>query len=197
MNILKLRTQKTQKIATAGLLAFGSIFFIACSSDDDKVPEIINEEEVITTMKVTLTPENRGETIVFSYQDLDGDGSNEAVVQTENLAVNTRYDASILLLNETVEPMENITLEVEEEGEEHQFFYNNDAGMTTTYADMDANGNPIGVDFVLHTSGANSGSLTVVLRHEPNKNAEGVNEGNIENAGGETDILVTFDIVVQ
>jgi hypothetical protein len=30
----------------------------------------------------------------------------------------------------------------------------------------------------------------------PNKNASGVVEGNIANAGGETDIEVNFDIVV-
>lgn len=38
---------------------------------------------------------------------------------------------------------------------------------------------------------ASSGGLTFTLRHEPNKPNTG-----LENAGGETDIEVTFDIVV-
>ncbi|HBK71516.1 MAG TPA: type 1 periplasmic binding fold superfamily protein, partial [Flavobacteriaceae bacterium] len=36
-----------------------------------------------------------------------------------------------------------------------------------------------------------------ILRHEPNKSASGVSDGDITNAGGETDIEVIFNITVQ
>ena len=42
-----------------------------------------------------------------------------------------------------------------------------------------------------------SGTITVTLRHEPNKDAAGVSSGDIANAGGETDIEVTFNVEIQ
>jgi len=40
------------------------------------------------------------------------------------------------------------------------------------------------------------GGLRITLRHEPNKTAAGVQNGDITNAGGETDIEVTFTFEV-
>ena len=51
--------------------------------------------------------------------------------------------------------------------------------------------------FTLTTGDAASGNITIILRHEPVKDAEGVSDGDITNAGGETDISVTFPVVVQ
>jgi hypothetical protein len=39
--------------------------------------------------------------------------------------------------------------------------------------------------------------LKITLRHEPNKKASGVVGGSITNAGGETDIEVSFDVEVK
>lgn len=197
MNNLKLENMNSLKtIKKISLMVLCGVSLMACSSDDD-IPEVINQEELITTVKITLVPENNGENVELSYQDLDGDGSNEAVIETEALQANTVYAGTIQLLNETVDPIEDITLEVAEEGDEHQFFYSNEANLTVSYTDEDANGNPIGITFLLETSTAKNGSLTVVLRHEPNKNAPGVSDGNIENAGGETDIHASFPITVE
>ena len=41
------------------------------------------------------------------------------------------------------------------------------------------------------------GSITVILKHKPMKTAANVSNGDISNAGGETDIEVTFPIDVQ
>jgi hypothetical protein len=102
------------------------------------------------------------------------------------------------MLNETVTPPENITEEVEEEGEEHQFFFQvSTAELDITYDDQDANGLPIGIDTNAITAGAGTGSLIITLRHEPNKTADGVSDGQIANAGGETDIEVTFEVVIE
>ena len=62
---------------------------------------------------------------------------------------------------------------------------------------MDEDGNPIGVQFTLATTTAASGSLTITLRHEPMKTASGVRNGDITNAGGETDVQAVFPITVQ
>ncbi len=57
---------------------------------------------------------------------------------------------------------------------------------------MDGNGNPVGLTFNLTTGDATTGSVTIILRHEPMKDASGVSDGDITNAGGETDISVTI-----
>ena len=101
-------------------------------------------------------------------------------------------------MNETETPAENITLEVEEEGDEHQFFYTfSNSIATVAYTDQDKNGRPIGITFNVTTTSAGIGNLTVTLRHEPNKTAAGVAAGNITNAGGETDVEVDFSLTVN
>ena len=62
---------------------------------------------------------------------------------------------------------------------------------------MDGNGDPVGLMTQLMTGSAGTGQLTILLRHEPDKSAMGVAQGDPTNAGGETDINVVFDIVVE
>tara|TARA_B100001063_G_scaffold179816_1_gene168947 strand:- start:374 stop:919 length:546 start_codon:yes stop_codon:yes gene_type:complete len=174
-------------------LLASTLIFASCSDDDDNTPEPVNEEEVITTLTVTL--ESGSDTVVMQYQDLDGDGPDAATVTVSgSLSNNTTYAGSIVLLNETESPAENITEEVEEEDDEHQFFYTVGAGLDvdTEYSNFDGDGNPLGTMFVLNTGIPSSGGLTFTLRHEPNKPNTG-----LENAGGSTDIEVTFDVTVE
>ncbi|MEN8857500.1 MAG: type 1 periplasmic binding fold superfamily protein [Flavobacteriaceae bacterium] len=183
------------KLVHLSFIAFAAV--LSCNDNDD--PIIINEEEVITTVTATLTPVGGGTIITLQSRDLDGDGPNDPVITISgNLAPNTTYSGAIEVLNETVTPAENITEEVEEEGDEHQFFFTpTNNVVTVAYADMDINGDPIGIEFTLRTTNASSGNLTVTLIHEPNKNAAGVSSGDITNAGGETDAEATFAIGVQ
>ena len=92
----------------------------------------------------------------------------------------------------------DITAEILEEDEDHQFFFKtNIAGLTVAYSDQDEDGNPVGLQSTATTTGTGNGTVTVILRHEPNKSATGVVNGDITNAGGETDIEVTFNVTVQ
>ena len=108
------------------------------------------------------------------------------------------YTGTVSFLNELEDPAEDITVEVLEEGAEHQVFYQltNSLG-SITYTDMDANGDPIGLNFVLTTNDAGNGVMSVILKHEPNKAADGVSTGDITNAGGETDVEVNFSVTVE
>ena len=174
-------------------LLASTLIFASCSDDDDNAPDPVNEEEVITTLTVTL--DSGSDTVVMQYQDLDGDGPDAATVTVSgSLNANTVYDGSIVLLNETESPAENVTEEIEEEDDEHQFFYTVGSGLdvATDYANFDGDGNPLGTLFVLNVGSASSGGLTFTLRHEPNKPNTG-----LENAGGSTDIEVTFDVTVE
>tara|TARA_B100001287_G_scaffold195160_1_gene165116 strand:- start:191 stop:739 length:549 start_codon:yes stop_codon:yes gene_type:complete len=166
--------------------------FTSCTDDSDPV----NEEEVITTMTVTLTPDNGGTNVVLETRDLDGDTGEDPVVTVTGgpLTSGTIYSGSIVLLNETEDPAENVTEEIEEEDDEHQFFFVVGSGLdvTTSYNDEDDNGNPVGLSFTLTAGSASSGDFTVTLRHAPTKPNTGIND-----AGGETDIEETFPIIVQ
>jgi len=181
------------------LLSF-VLVFVSCKKDDPlvpTVPTIPNEEEVITTVNYTLTATN-GDVVLFSFKDVDGDGGNAPVIVNGELDTNTTYTGVVELLNETVSPADNITEEVKEEGDEHQVFYQfSNADLSTTYTDTDANGKPIGVATQLITKGTTSSTLTITLRHTPDKSATGVADGAIANAGGETDIEVTFNLDVK
>ncbi len=174
-------------------LATASLFLASCS-DDDNGP--VNEEEVITTVITTLT--NGSTTITLTSRDLDGDGPNAPVVTVSgDLTANTVYNGEITFLNETVTPADNITAEVEEEGEEHQIFYQIPSALGTIgYTDFDVNAKPVGLTFTYTTGNAGTGNLTVTLRHLPNKSAAGVAAGDITNAGGATDAQVTYPIVI-
>ncbi len=173
---------------------FATVLFASCSNDDD-APAPVNEEEVITTLKVTLTPTGGGTPITMETRDLDGDGPNPPVVAvSQNLATGVTYNGAIILQNETVSPPENITEEVEEESLDHQFFYTSGDGLdvTTEYSNFDTNENPLGTEFTLTAGEVSSGTLTFTLRHEPTKPNTGLND-----AGGETDFTTTFNVEVQ
>ena len=172
------------------------LFYTSCKTPED--PIIPNEEEVITTLNFTLTPVGGVNPVVFSFQDLDGDGGNAPVVTGGTLAANTNYTGVIELLNELETPVGNITEDVLAEADEHQFFFQTTQGeVSIAYDDMDTNNNPLGLSTIVSTSGPSTGTITVILRHKPNKTATGVPDGDITNAGGETDIKVTFNVDIQ
>lgn len=179
------------------ILLLSAIIFSACSDDDN--PDPVHEEEVITTLTATLVPIGGGTTVTLQTRDLDGDGPNAPVITVSGpLAANTTYNGSLELLNETENPAESINEEIEEEDDEHQFFYQATNNIATfTYSDSDGDGNPIGLEFQLTTLATGTGDITITLRHEPNKDAPGVSDGSIANAGGETDIQATFSVTVQ
>ena len=167
--------------------------FISCSNDDDN-PEIVNEEEIITTMNISLVATGQAN-ILLQSRDLDGDGPNAPDISVSgNLTANTTYTGTIELLNETETPAEDITEEVDEESDEHQFFYTTSGALSAVeYTDQDTNGNPVGINFNLTTGAAGNGVLQVTLRHEPKK----PNDGTLADAGGETDIAQSFSVVVE
>ncbi len=186
--------QKIQSLVLLFGLAMLPFVFTSCEKD----PEPPIEEEVITTLTYTLTPTGGGNAVIFRFQDLDGDGGNAGTITNGTLAANTTYTGSMELLNESETPAEDVTEEINEEDEEHQFFFQvTTPDVTIGYADVDGNNNPVGLATTVTTGAAASGTMTVILRHEPNKDASGVSDGDITNAGGETDIEVTFTLDVQ
>ena len=93
----KLKTMKTMK--RCSMYALLAIAMVGCSDDD--TPVVINQEEVITTVVLTLTPQS-GNQVVLTTLDLDGDGPNEPVTTVVgSFAENTQYQGAVRFLNET------------------------------------------------------------------------------------------------
>lgn len=175
-----------------------SLFALTLGSCEKKDPIIPNEEEVITTLVYTLTPNNGGLPVIFSFSDPDGDGGDAPVLTNGTLQANMLYTGELTLFNETAKPTESVHTEVLAEGLEHQVFFENTlTNATIRYTDQDTDGNALGLMTELETRGAEQGTLTIILKHNPDKTATGVAIDNAAPAGGETDIEVQFNVGIQ
>jgi hypothetical protein len=163
--------------------------FSACKDDDPK-PE--NPEELITTLKLTFTDSaNTANNFTVTFADPDGPGGNTPTTYDSiALQTNKTYLVSVQLLNESVSPAEDITLEVEEEKDEHLFGYTTSTNVAITTTDFDSNNIPVGIQTKWKTTSASVGNTTVVLKHQP-----GIKTGDI--ALGETDVEVVFYTAIQ
>lgn len=168
------------------------VMAIMSSCKEEEIPDPTNEEELITTLQLTFENDVTGEIDTFSFRDLDGPGGASPVqFDTIRLAAGTMYHVYAYLLNESVSPSEDIGVEVEEEGADHQMFYTvAGADISFTYEDADTNGNPIGLHMMATTGAASGGTVTVTLKHQP-----GIKDGNI--ATGETDVEVAFETEIN
>ncbi len=187
-----------------------SLTFVWTScSKDDPVPEV--DQEVITDLTVTFTEvDEEGNTIGTSMDFTASAGEGIAlggeidVDLITGLESGKTYLMEISAYNSIAD--EDVTEEILEHDEEHQFYFlgsafvGNDAFMSYTYDDQDGNGNPIGLSgfaTVDNSSGANSGEIRIILRHDSDKNMENADNPHWENyaqAGGESDLDVTFDV---
>lgn len=177
---------------TLAIIGLFSIAIIYAGCKDPEVPDVVNEEELITTVLLTFENEMSGEVDTFAFRDLDGAGGNAPTeFDTLRLIAGTEYHVHVYLLNESVSPAEDITVEVEEEAVDHQMFYEVDgADITFTYEDTDANGLPIGLHMMAVSGVAGDGTVTVTLKHQP-----GIKDGNITT--GEADVEITFVAEVE
>ncbi|MCL6258185.1 hypothetical protein M3O96_03750 [Aquiflexum sp. TKW24L] len=183
-----------------------SVLFSSCKSDD---PEPENEGEVITDVTLKFTELNAagapiGTPLEFKATDPAGlELGNRPTIATITLARGKSYLMEISLFN-SIEN-EDITEEIREEKEEHQFYFlgsafTGTAILTYTYGDEDIDGNPVGLRGIVQTIGFNNAQMRVVLRHDLNKNFAGANNPNWANfvqAGGETDLDITFPVILN
>jgi hypothetical protein len=197
LNPIKIKTMKKQIFKTA-LAAVLVTSLVSCGDDDS--PEIINEDEVITTLEYTLTNESDNtNVVVFRSFDPDGNGPDEPILTTTGmLRANSTYAGAVRFLNETdPQDVDNITEEVMEEALEHEVFYTSPiAGLQVNKLDNDSAGNPLGLRTTFETGAAATGNLTITLIHLPKK----PNDNTVSDAsstGGEPDIEEIFSINIQ
>jgi hypothetical protein len=171
-------------------LLAAALLFQSCDKDD---PQPVHEEEVITTVQITLAPEGGGIPVTLKFFDADGElGSIAPLISVSgHLEANTVYGAIIELANETVNPVGDITEEVAAEADDHLFCFAVNGNIAIEYEDEDDHGLPLGLITSWTTSEPGDEKVTVTLRHQP-----GTKTGDCPGSG-ETDIEVTFDLQVE
>lgn len=183
-------------------LAMLGFFVLSCGTDDP--PPLEEEEEIITKVDLVFTS-STGQITLGSAIDPDGEGpQNLNATDQIVLTPNTDYTLSIMLLNTIAN--EDITEEVKDEGEEHQFFFSWTEGLfasptgngnidnpsdSVNYRDTDTNGLPVGIESFWSTGDSNSGTFRVLLKHQPGSKTSSSNSGT-----GDTDIDLTWPILV-
>ena len=176
------------------LSVFALLLMLSCGGEEEVVTP---EKKVITTVVLELT-NFATEVASFTYRDLDGVGGNDPVVTPVELPINSLSFGQLTFLNEAVNPPININEEIDADKEGHQLFYiRNGVDLIVAYADGDGNNDPIGLSIVMRSGSAGSGNLIISLFSGVDKLAEGVREGNAANAGGQTDIQVTFPVTIE
>jgi hypothetical protein len=177
-----------------GVLLTGMVFS-ACKKD--KTEE--NEEEVITTVALTFLAQGSTTPLVYTYDDADGPGGSNPVINDIVLAPNKTYSVSIAFLNKTVNPVENITEEVEEENKAHRIYYQPSAGVNLAVSNLnnDDSGLPLGLTSTWTTTAASTGTIKITLRHyaaePPNKAAN----DPVDSPKSSTDADPVFTVKVQ
>lgn len=192
------------------LITLGTmLFYVACGGGGGSST---NDTEVITTVIVNFAS-TTGAVVSATFNDPDGDGGQAPTVDPVALTPGN-YTLTVQFQNRLTVPTQEITDEVADEQDVHLLLFTGDAvvgpatnnqvgPLAQSYADMDANGLPVGLrNNIVATAGA--GQFTVTLRHmppeaPPEKSATTVTDaktGGIESIGGTTDAEVTFSVAV-
>ncbi len=170
-----------------------AIFSCKRDHDDPRSPQLmLNEEEVITTCKISFVDVNSvQQDFIGEFQDLDGDGGNAPTIfDTLRLSASTTYHARILLLNESGAPVDTISNEIIEEATDHLFCFDI-SGVNLTIVRTDSDGTyQIGLDSEWTTTNASTGNVTITLKHQP-----GVKDGTCE--PGDTDLEIQFPMIIH
>ena len=190
------------------LYAVLTLFIFTACEEDEAAPEEENEVEVFTDVKLVFTPTGGGAAVEAAAQDPDGAGVQELqVLGAINLAANTSYTLTMVIENCLESPCELMNEEIEEEDDEHQFFFafTNDAFTSPAgngnidsasdpinYNDSDGNGNPLGLNTSWTTGSASTGTFTVQLQHQPD-----VKTATSGSTDGDTDFALTFNLNIN
>lgn len=165
-----------------------------CKKDDDELPEA-DENELITKVSLKFTnTADATDVKTVTWSDPDGDGGVSPTIGTLSLKPNASYTFEVSeVLNETTDDEEerNVLNEINEESDEHLWVYKpSGVNLTITRTDKDVNNLEIGLKGSAVTGASATGTLTVILRHQPG-------EKNGTEAPGSTDFEGTFPVVVQ
>lgn len=179
------------------VFSFVAVLFMSGCSDNNVVnPPNPSEVELITTVILNFVNNTTGQTLSFEFDDPDGEGGNPPVrFDTIRLANNSSYDLEILLLDRSKTPVDTVSEEIEEEADDHQFFFTPvNADVSIIYLDFDKNNVPLGLRSRWTTGDISNGAVNIILKHQPGiKPTSGPGNPNL----GETDVEVEFITFIE
>ncbi len=185
---------KIKKMALG--ITIASMLITSCKKN---VVEETNQEEVITTMKITFVPVGGGTTLTYQYKDADGPGGTAPVQDQIVLAPSKTYNVSLQLLNETKTPAEDITTEIVSEADAHRFYYEPTSGSNITVSGLnnDSDNVPLGTTSTWTTGAAASSKIKITLRHYPGNPPGKATADLVNSTKSGTDIEVEFNTKIQ
>lgn len=182
------------------LLLLPVLLLWSCKEDNPTNPDNGNEQELITTVTLSLTENGTSNVVSATFKDLDGDGGTAPTIGMLTLNAGSTYTGKVELLDESKNPAEDITKEVKEEAEAHQFFYTPQGALagrlTVTITDKDSNNLPVGLEFTVAVSaggavtGSATNSLNVALSHFDNTPKNGADRSD------ESDIDINIPVTI-
>ena len=197
---------KNLKKVSLYLLALVAFGFASCESED---PTKENDGEVITDVTLKFQELNSSNELVgsvLSFKASDPQGievGKTPTIQSVSLAKGKKYQMTIEVTNAI--KGEDITQEILTEAAAHQFFFLGQVFDSSFFSIQyaDAGGIALGLKTTVTVSsstGTNNSNMRVVLRHELNKSFPGASNPNFANfaqAGGETDLDLTFPVILN
>ncbi len=148
-------------IATSAVIGFQS-----CKKDDHDH----DENELITTVRITLTPSS-GPAISATWKDLTPNEPSGQMIETLKIDSGKVYIGKIEFLDETKSPADDITAEIKKEANDHLFIYKqlteNPPIVKIDITDKDSKNLPVGLEFNFTALNKGTGKLNVVLKHQP------------------------------
>ncbi|MFT4030959.1 MAG: hypothetical protein QM669_00915 [Siphonobacter sp.] len=166
----------------------------ACNKEEQSVAPTIDNESLTT---VTLQLTNKADTsdvVTATVDDLNS--TPDFSDATLNLKANTSYSGVILLTDNSTNPATDVTAEIKERENIHLFVYtpSSDLNLGVTITDEDTNPSPgpypVGLTYDVTTGAASTGTLNVVLRHQPN-----VKDGTA--TPGSSDLDTDFTVIIK
>ncbi len=183
------------KNALIALAILAASALVGGCSESAHGPDDHGDHDVITTVTFTLKPTNvAGDSLVYVWEDIDGvGGNNPNRIDTMRLAAGVLYACTVKLENRSVNPVKDVSAEIAEDKDEHQFLYTiSDWQGAITVLDRDSRDLPVGLVFNLQstiTADAVPGTFGMRLFHYDNATDKvaGV-------PGDETDISIQLPV---
>lgn len=185
---------------------FAALFFVfilaGCEEDNPADPGAGNEQELITKVVLSLTENGTSNVATATFSDPDGAGGNAPTIGTLTLKAGSTYTGAITLTDESKNPPEDITAEIEEEKDAHQFFYTPQGALagrlTVAITDRDSRNLPVGLAYTVAVTagapvtGSAANSLKVALSHyDPASSKNGTTPSS------ETDVEIDFPVNIN
>jgi len=206
-------------------------------SAGNDVPAVEHDHEVITDVELIFTNDaDSTDVVIASAVDPDGEGIEQLTIEDAiNLDAGKTYTLTFGIWNKLEDDHdhddhddegghddhddegdhddhddegENVAEEIEDEDDEHQFFFSftegafsnpagngniDEASDPINYLDKDANGHNVGLSTSWTTStDADTGKFTVVLMHQP-----GVKTATSGVDDGDADFELEFDLIIK